>query len=44
VLKLVIAYFIGLVALPFKLFKWISELRRVSKLQESANRINNNIR
>lgn len=37
-LKLVLAYFIGLIALPIKMFKWISELVRVKKLQEGINR------
>lgn len=41
-IKLVLAYFIGLVALPVKMIKWILELRKAKKLQESVNRINNN--
>jgi len=37
-IKLVLAYFIGLVALPIKIFKWVTELNRVKKLQESVNK------
>ena len=34
VIKLVIAYVIGIVALPIKLYQWINELSKVKKLQE----------
>ena len=35
-LKIVLSYFIGLIALPIKIFKWVSELGRVKKLQSSV--------
>ena len=37
VIKLFIAYIIGIVALPIKLYQWISELSRVKKMQDSIN-------
>ena len=33
-IKLAISYFIGLVALPIKLFQWISEINKVKKFEE----------
>ena len=36
-IKLLLAYFIGIIALPIKLFGWISELVRVKKLQSTIN-------
>ena len=36
-IKLFLAYIIGIVALPIKIFKWVSELNRVKKLQQSVN-------
>lgn len=33
-IKLFLAYIIGIIALPIKLYKWISELIRVNKLQD----------
>lgn len=34
-IKLVIAYFIGIVALPIKLFQWISEIIKVKSLEKN---------
>lgn len=34
-IKLVIAYFIGIVALPIKLFQWISEIVKVKNLEKN---------
>ena len=36
-IKLVVSYFIGLVALPIKLFQWISEIVKVKKLEKSIH-------
>ncbi len=36
-LKLLLAYTIGIVALPFKLFRWISELVNVNKILQSID-------
>ena len=33
-IKLIISYFIGLVALPIKLFQWISEIVKVKNLEK----------
>lgn len=35
-IKLLIAYLVGVVALPIKIVKWITELRRMNGLLESA--------
>lgn len=37
-IKLILAYVIGLVALPIKLIKWIKELRETNRLLESVKR------
>ncbi len=34
-IKLLLAYFIGVIALPIKIIKWILELKRVKNLQKS---------
>lgn len=36
-IKLVVSYFIGLVALPIKLFQWISEIVKVKNLEKSIH-------
>ncbi|HBM99289.1 MAG TPA: hypothetical protein DD413_07655 [Ruminococcus sp.] len=36
-IKLVIAYFIGIVALPIKLFQWISEIIKVKNLEKNIH-------
>lgn len=36
-IKFMISYFIGLIALPVKLFQWISEIIRVKKLEKSIH-------
>ena len=38
--KFILAYFVGIVALPIKLYKWISELVKVKKLTDSINNHN----
>ena len=38
--KLILAYIIGIVALPIKLYTWISELVKVKKLTDSINNHN----
>ena len=35
-IKLLLAYIIGIFALPFKLYQWIAEMRRVKRLQQSV--------
>lgn len=34
IVKLVLSYFIGLIALPIKLVQWISQISKVKKLEE----------
>lgn len=35
VVKLLVAYFVGLIALPIKLFQWISEIVKVKQLEKN---------
>lgn len=35
--KLIIAYFVGLIALPIKLFQWISEIVKVKQLEKNIH-------
>lgn len=35
--KLIIAYFVGLIALPVKLFQWISEIVKVKQLEKNIH-------
>ena len=35
--KLIIAYFVGLIALPIKLFQWISEIVKVRQLEKNIH-------
>lgn len=35
--KLIVAYFIGLIALPIKLFQWISEIVKVKQLEKNIH-------
>ena len=37
-IKFILAFGIGIVALPIKIIMWISELKRVKKLQKSVNK------
>ena len=36
-IKLIISYFIGLIALPIKLFQWISEIVKVKNLEKNIH-------
>lgn len=36
-IKLIVSYFIGIFALPYKLFQWISEIVKVKNLEKSIH-------
>ena len=39
-IKLFISYLIGLFVLPVKMYRWISEMKEVKKLQQAVNTAN----